>query len=85
MKVKETILVVDDDRDFLDIIRRILGYKGYTVETVSSADEAISCLKAHFHNVVILDISLPDANGTSQYSGWSNANLTTNYFSVLEN
>jgi K+-sensing histidine kinase KdpD len=64
MKVKETILVVDDDRDFLDIIRRILGYKGYTVETVSSADEAITCLKAHFHNVAILDISLPDANGT---------------------
>jgi sigma-B regulation protein RsbU (phosphoserine phosphatase) len=68
MKVNETILVVDDDRDFLDIIRRILGHKGYTVETVSSADEAVSRLKGHFYNVAILDISLPDADGTDLLS-----------------
>jgi sigma-B regulation protein RsbU (phosphoserine phosphatase) len=64
MKDNETILVVDDDQDFLYVIRRILGQKGYAVETVSSADGAVSRLKTRFYNVVILDISLPDANGT---------------------
>ena len=64
MKENETILVVDDDLDFLEIIRRILGRKGYTVETASSANEAVSRLKGHFYNVTILDISLPDADGT---------------------
>jgi K+-sensing histidine kinase KdpD len=68
MKENETILVVDDDRDFLEIIRRILGHKGYTVETVSSAEEAVSRLKERFYNVTILDISLPDADGTELLS-----------------
>ncbi len=68
MKDNETILVVDDDRDFLEIIRRILEHKGYKVETVPSADEAISRLKGHFYNVAILDISLPDADGTELLS-----------------
>src|SRR4030042_1085037 len=64
MKVSETILIVDDDRDFLDIIRRILTHKGYQVETATSANEAVSRLKERFYNVAILDISLPDADGT---------------------
>jgi K+-sensing histidine kinase KdpD len=68
MKESETILVVDDDRDFLDIIRQILGHKGYAVETVPSAAEAVSRLKERFYNATILDISLPDADGTELLS-----------------
>jgi K+-sensing histidine kinase KdpD len=64
MKVKESILVVDDDLDFLEIIKRILETKGYEVVNAPSAGEAISRLKERFFNVSILDISLPDADGT---------------------
>ncbi len=64
MKASESILVVDDDLDFLKIISRILGRKGYEVETVPSAGKAISRLKERFYNAAILDISLPDAKGT---------------------
>ena len=39
MKVKESILVVDDDLDFLGIIQRILESKGYETATVPSASE----------------------------------------------
>ena len=42
MKANESILVVDDDLDFLDIIKRILGIKGYEVEVAPSASEAIA-------------------------------------------
>lgn len=68
MEVRESILVVDDDNDFLTIIRQILGKKGYTVKTAVSAGEAIPLLKAQFYNVAILDISLPDADGTELLS-----------------
>jgi K+-sensing histidine kinase KdpD len=68
MEAKETILVVDDDRDFLDIIRQILSRKGYDVTTVASAGEAMALLKAQFYNVTILDIGLPDADGTELLS-----------------
>jgi K+-sensing histidine kinase KdpD len=68
MKAKDSILVVDDDLDFLGIIKRILESKGYEVATVPSAGEAISRLKERFYNVAILDISLPDADGTELLS-----------------
>ena len=68
MKDKESILVVDDDLDFLGIIRRILQIKGYDVETAPSAGEAISRVKECFYNVAILDISLPDTDGTELLS-----------------
>ncbi|MFC1964683.1 ATP-binding protein [Chloroflexota bacterium] len=64
MMEKESILVVDDDLDFLEVIKRILQTKGFEVETVPSAGEAISRSEERFYNVVILDISLPDAEGT---------------------
>lgn len=64
MKGKESILVVDDDIDFLKIIKLILENKGYKVDTAPSANEGISRLKACFYNATILDISLPDADGT---------------------
>jgi two-component system C4-dicarboxylate transport response regulator DctD len=38
--------------------------KGYQVDTAPSADRAISRLKERFYNATILDISLPDADGT---------------------
>jgi K+-sensing histidine kinase KdpD len=68
MEVKENILVVDDDNDFLSIIRQILTKKGFIVKTASSAGEAISLLKEQFYNLSILDISLPDADGTELLS-----------------
>ena len=68
MKVNESILVVDDDLDFLGIIRRILETRGYEVETAPSAGKAISRMKERFFNAAILDISLPDADGTELLS-----------------
>ncbi len=66
MKVNESILVVDDDLDFLEIIKRILGSKGYEVETAPSAGEAIAKIKEHFYNAAILDISLPDTSRSEE-------------------
>jgi len=68
MSNKDSILVVDDELDFLDIISRILRAKGYEVETVPSGGEAISRAKERTYNVAILDISLPDTDGTELLS-----------------
>ena len=68
MMDKESILVVDDDLDFLDIIKRILQAKGYEVATAPSAGEAISRVEERFYNAAILDISLPDTEGTELLS-----------------
>jgi K+-sensing histidine kinase KdpD len=68
MNNNESILVVDDDLDFLEIIRAILEKKGYEVGAIPSASEAMTRLKERFYNVAILDISLPDADGTELLS-----------------
>jgi K+-sensing histidine kinase KdpD len=68
MKNNASILVVDDDLDFLEIIKRILENKGYQVDIAPSAEAAISRLKKRFYNITILDISLPDADGTELLS-----------------
>lgn len=64
MKNSESILVIDDDLDFLEIIKLILEKKGYAVSAAPSAKVALALLKERFYNVTILDISLPDADGT---------------------
>jgi K+-sensing histidine kinase KdpD len=69
MKSDKSILVVDDDLDFLEIIKCILGNKGYEVATAPSGGEAISRLKDRFYHVAILDISLPDTDGTELLPG----------------
>jgi len=68
MKDKNSILVVDDEFDFLDVISRILSAKGFEVATAPSAGEAISRAEARFYHVAILDISLPDTEGTELLS-----------------
>ena len=70
MKIDESIIVVDDDLDFLEIIKRILNHSSYEVVTAPSAGEAINRLKERFYNVAILDIGLPDADGTELLSGF---------------
>ena len=68
MKGRESILVVDDDLDFLKIIKLILENKNYEVDIAPSANEGISHLNKRFYNAAILDISLPDADGTELLS-----------------
>jgi K+-sensing histidine kinase KdpD/CheY-like chemotaxis protein len=67
-KNQDSILIVDDDLDFQEIIRLILEKKGYEFGAAPSASEATARLKEHFYNVAILDISLPDADGTELLS-----------------
>ena len=59
-----TILVVDDDFAIRTSFARILERHGYDVETVTSAQEAIERCKNGSYDVALLDIKLPDMDGT---------------------
>jgi formate/nitrite transporter FocA (FNT family) len=50
------VLVVDDDPDFLEITRSILGAQGYKVTTASDGDSALDAMKRQKPDVVLLDI-----------------------------
>lgn len=62
--MKKNILIVDDDRVILQSLRHILQSKGYGVETAETGMEAIEKSEDRFFNLVLLDIKLPDMEGT---------------------
>jgi len=53
-----TILVVDDDPDFVEITRWILSSQGYDVVTASDGDTALRYLKEHAPAAVVLDVMM---------------------------
>lgn len=61
---KKSILVVDDDRAILKTFRDALQSEGYRVDTAETGKEAIERSKARFYNLALIDIRLPDMEGT---------------------
>jgi two-component system response regulator HydG len=57
---KKSILVVDDDTAILKYATRILRSEGYDVDAAETGFEAIEKSNAHFYNLALLDIKLPD-------------------------
>lgn len=60
---KKKILVVDDEVNFLKILKLNLEAKGYVVVTAFEGEEALEKLMGEKPDVVILDIMLPKLNG----------------------
>jgi len=58
------ILVVDDDESVRKVLASILEEKGYLVDTVENGKEAIKKSKSKFYNLALIDIRLPDIEGT---------------------
>jgi two-component system response regulator HydG len=60
---KETILIVDDVPDTLEILDRNLKQQGYQTFTASGAAEALEILNATPVDLVITDYKMPGVNG----------------------
>lgn len=60
---KKKILVVDDEQEFLNMIRLRLEASDYDVITALDGKEALEKLKKHKPDAVLLDILLPGMNG----------------------
>ena len=56
------VLVVEDERDIRDLLRRFLECAGFSVLTTGSGAEALRLLASA--DLVVLDLGLPDIDGT---------------------
>ncbi len=61
---KKRILAVDDDVNILRVFRRILEKEGYTVETAETGKDALKKIKKTKFDVCLVDVRLPDMDGT---------------------
>jgi DNA-binding NtrC family response regulator len=60
----ENILIVDDDAKIREMLSDILTDKGYSVKSFGSGKEAINESFKQLFNLALIDICLPDMEGT---------------------
>jgi DNA-binding NtrC family response regulator len=58
-----SILVVDDDVNYRNILTDYLNNEGYDVKSAPSAEEAIGILEKGYFNIIISDLKLPGKSG----------------------
>jgi len=61
---KKSILIVDDDKTILKSLQDVLRLEGYYVDGVETGREALEKSEAGFYNLALIDIKLPDMEGT---------------------
>ena len=53
-----SVLIVDDDPDFVDVTRAILEARDYRVRSACDGDEAMACLEEESPDAIILDVMM---------------------------
>jgi len=61
---KESILIVDDDKDIRNMIKIYLKNENYKVYTAENGEEALEISENNKIDLIILDIMMPKMNGT---------------------
>jgi DNA-binding response OmpR family regulator len=60
---RETVLLVDDEEEFVSALSERLTLRGIEVETALNGEEALARLKERQAAVVILDVMMPGLGG----------------------
>src|SRR3954454_24868290 len=62
---RPTVLVVDDEEDLRDIMRRMLKRRGFAALVAGDSDEAVAICREHpgVIDVLLTDLSLPGTSG----------------------
>ncbi|MBI5416120.1 MAG: response regulator [Candidatus Omnitrophica bacterium] len=64
MNPAKTILVVDDEQEVLDFLEKKLPEQGYNVLRAATAMEAIREARKNLPQLILMDIVLPDMEGS---------------------
>ena len=59
------ILIVDDESDVRDLLRKFLTRRGYEVDTACDGKAALEAVRSGEPDIVLLDIRLPKLDGLS--------------------
>lgn len=59
----ETVLIVEDDRDIVELLSLYLTGSGYDVVTAGNGEDALEQLQQHPADIALVDIMMPRMNG----------------------
>lgn len=57
------ILIVEDDPAVREALERALGFEGYEIETARDGAVALSMLRNHSYDLIVLDVMMPHLDG----------------------
>ncbi len=57
------VLIVDDEKDFLEIMAERMGARGMEVSTTASAEKALKMVLKESYDAVIMDLMMPEMDG----------------------
>lgn len=60
---KESILVMEDEEDILELLKYNLAKEGYRVTAVGSGEEGLKAVQAALPDLIVLDLMLPGVDG----------------------
>ena len=63
MEGKKRVLVVDDEPDYADMVRKYLEKEGFEVEVAYDGVECIEKVKANPPDAIVLDVMMPEKDG----------------------
>ena len=59
----EKVLIVDDEKGFLDVLSERMQSRGMEVTTATSAKEALQKLETETFDAIVLDLMMPEMGG----------------------
>ena len=74
MKIRDKVLIVEDEQNIKNFMSTILAANGFDTLMAGSAKEALSMISSHCPDLIILDLGLPDMDGMEvlkQVRAWS--------------
>ena len=75
MKIKDKVLLVEDEQSISNFISTILSANDYDVLAVRTGEEALTMISSHCPDLIVLDLGLPDMDGIEVLKSvrkWSN-------------
>ncbi|MGB5848545.1 MAG: response regulator, partial [Ignavibacteriaceae bacterium] len=61
--MKINVLLVDDEKDFVEALAERLQLRDFNVTIAFSGDEAIKLVEENGFDVIVLDVQMPGKNG----------------------
>lgn len=59
------ILLIDDEKDFTDLIGTLLGFHDHRVDTFNDPTQVEAAIKANHYSLIVTDLMMPNLDGFS--------------------
>ncbi len=74
----KVILCIEDEQEMIDLIRLILGRRGFDVRGANNGEEGLKIIQNDHPDLVLLDLMMPDMDGWEVYQHMKSDEATKN-------